>query len=116
MKRGTSSRQPRRLRDGSLQDGQALGSDQYFDASCAAGLTSNQPRAFEAKNHLVNRGRADPEVSLQISLRGRTTEHASVGPDEGQILSLLFGEGAFGMRLGRVTDLIHSPEEFLPTR
>jgi hypothetical protein len=75
-------------------------------AACAAGLTSNQTLAFEGEDHLVDRERGDLEVALQISLGGRTTEHASVGPDEGQILALLFGEGAFRTRLGRVTDSI----------
>lgn len=50
--------------------------------------------------------RTSPYVALQIRLGGRATEHASVGPDEGQILALLFRERALGARFGRAIDSI----------
>ena len=56
------------------------------------GLTANEAVAFEGKDHLVNRGRADFEVALHVDLGGWAPEHVRVGVDEGQILALLFGE------------------------
>ena len=39
----------------------------------------------------MNRGWADAEVALHVGLGRRSSEHARVGVDEGQILALLFG-------------------------
>jgi hypothetical protein len=69
----------------SSENGQALGGNQYFDAACASGLTSDQTLAFEGEDHLVNRWRGNLKVALQIRLGGRATEHASVGPGNGTI-------------------------------
>jgi hypothetical protein len=43
-------------------------------------------------------GGADAEVPLQICLSGRPAEHACIGIDEGQILTLLGREGWNGRR------------------
>src|SRR5580700_6125421 len=40
----------------------------------------------------MNRGWADAEVALHVGLGGRSSEHARIGVDEGQILALLIGE------------------------
>ena len=40
----------------------------------------------------MNRGWADAEMALHVGLGRRSSEHARVGVDEGQILTLLFGE------------------------
>jgi hypothetical protein len=40
----------------------------------------------------MNRGWADAEVALHVGLGRRSSEHARIGVDEGQILALLFGE------------------------
>ena len=55
-------------------------------------MAPDQAGAFEGKDHLVDRGWADAEVALHIGLGRRTTEHARVSVDEGQVLALLFGE------------------------
>jgi len=63
-----------------------------IDASCDAGLTSNEAVSLKRHNHLVDRGRADLKVALHVGLGGWTPEHVRVGIDEGQVLALLFGE------------------------
>jgi len=63
-----------------------------LDASGDAGLTPNQAITFERDDHLVDRGRADFEVALHVGLGGWSPEHVRVGVDEGQVLTLLFGE------------------------
>ena len=62
------------------------------DASGDAGLSSNETVAFEAEDHLMDGGRSDAEVALQVGFGWRLPEHALVDADEGQILALLFGE------------------------
>ena len=63
-----------------------------MDASGDAGLTKNQAISFERHDHLVDRGRADLKVALHVGLGGWAPEHVRVGVDEGQVLTLLFGE------------------------
>ena len=63
-----------------------------MDASGDAGLTANEAVSFERHDHLVDRGRADLKVALHIGLRGWASEDVRVGVDEGQLLTLLFGE------------------------
>jgi len=45
-------------------------------------LSSNQPGSFEVEHHLVNRRRADAEVSLHVGFGGRPSEHTRVSVDE----------------------------------
>ena len=63
-----------------------------MDASGDAGLTPNEAISFERHDHLVDRGRADLKVALHVGLGGWAPEHVRVGVDEGQVLTLLFGE------------------------
>jgi hypothetical protein len=48
--------------------------------------------SFERHDHLVDRGWADFKVALHVCLGGWAPEHLRVGVDEGQVLTLLFGE------------------------
>jgi len=76
----------------SFKNWQVLRSDEEFDASCDTWLASDQTGAFERKNHLVNRGRRDLEMTLHVGLGRRAPEQPRIGIDEGQVLALLFGE------------------------
>ena len=69
-----------------------LGSNEDLNASGDAGLTANKAISFERHDHLMDRGRADLEVALHVGFGGRAAEHVRVSIDEGQILTLLFGE------------------------
>ena len=69
-----------------------------MDASGDARLTANEAVAFEGKYHLVNRGRADLEMTLHVSFGRSAVEHVRVCVDEGQILALFFGECCFAAR------------------
>ena len=66
--------------------------DEDIDASGDALLSADEAVAFEAENHLMDRGRTDAEVALHVGLGRRTPEHARVSVDEGQILALFFGK------------------------
>jgi hypothetical protein len=66
-----------------MQDRQQFGSNQHFDAASDARLPSNQPRSLQGEDHLVNRRRADAEVTLQVGFRRRPSQHARIGVDEG---------------------------------
>jgi len=57
-----------------------------------AGLASDKASSLDGEDHLMNRGWTDAEVALHVGLGGRSSEHARIGVDEGQILALLFGE------------------------
>jgi hypothetical protein len=57
-------------------------------------LTADETISFERHDHLVHRGRADLKVALHIGLGWRAPEHVGVGVDEGQVLTLLFGEAS----------------------
>ena len=63
-----------------------------LDASGDAGLTPDETVSFEGHDHLVDRWRADLEVSLHVGFSGRAPEHVRIGVDEGQVLTLRFGE------------------------
>jgi hypothetical protein len=75
-----------------FEDWQGFRGDEQFDASGDAGLTADQPGAFERDDHLVDRWRADPKVALQVGFGGRASKHVRVSVDEGQVLALRFGE------------------------
>jgi hypothetical protein len=48
--------------------------------------------AFERENHLMDGGRSDAEVFLDVGFGGRASVDAGVGIDEGEVLALLGGE------------------------
>ena len=52
-------------------------------------VAADETCPFEGKNHLVDRGRGDAEVVLDLMFGGGPTMHAGVGVDEGEILALL---------------------------
>ena len=66
--------------------------NENVDAAGDAGLSADETVPFETEDHLMDRRRADAEVSLHVSFGGRLTEHALIDADEGQILALLLGE------------------------
>jgi hypothetical protein len=49
--------------------------------------------------NLMDGRRGDVEVTLHVALGRRATVEQAVGPDEGEILSLLFGEAGSRRRL-----------------
>ena len=51
----------------------------------------DQAIALQGFDHIVNRGRGNPEVALQVRLRGRPAMDLGVVVDEGQILTLFNG-------------------------
>ena len=59
-----------------------------FDAARHAGLATDEARAFESKNHLVDGGWSDAEAALDVGFGGRPQVNARIGVDEGQILAL----------------------------
>lgn len=66
--------------------------DEEVDAPGDAWLSANEAVTFEAKDHLVDGRRADPEVTLHIGFGGSLSEYARVDADEGQVVALLDGE------------------------
>ncbi len=48
--------------------------------------------ALQGLDHIVDRGRGNLEVALQVRLRGNLAVDLGVGVDEGQILTLFCGE------------------------
>ena len=71
--------------------------DEDVDASSDAGQSRDEAVAFEAKDHLMNRWRADTEVPLHVGFGRRLMEHVGIDVDEGQILALFLAEA---MRAG----------------
>lgn len=59
----------------------------------------DQSGAFEGEHHLVDGGCSDAEEALHVALGRRAAVEQSIGPDEGEILALLFGEAGPGRRL-----------------
>jgi len=60
-----------------------FGINEELDASGDAGLAPNEAVSFEGHDHLMDRGRADLKVTLQIRLGRRASEHMRVRIDEG---------------------------------
>jgi len=56
-------------------------------------LPFDKASSFERYHHLVNRGRADPKILLQVGFGRRPAVQARVLVDVGQILTLLGREG-----------------------
>ena len=53
-----------------------------------AGLAADEARAFEGKNHLMDRRRGYAEAALDVGFGGWPQVDARVGVDEGEILPL----------------------------
>jgi hypothetical protein len=66
--------------------------DEYVDASGDAWLSADEAIPFEAENHLMDRRRANAEMTLHVGFGWSLAKHARIDIDEGQILALLFGE------------------------
>src|SRR5205085_2306403 len=62
-------------------------------------LAPDQAGPFQRDHHLVHRWRADAEMALQVGFGRRTTVHARVGVDEGQVLTLPLREAWSRRRL-----------------
>lgn len=77
---------------GSAQHRKQFGSDKDFDAARDARLPPDQPSSFESEHHLVDRGRTNAKVPLEIGFGGRSAEDARIGIDERQTLTLLWRE------------------------
>lgn len=65
-----------------------LGCDEHCDASGGSGGAADEAEALKGEDHLMDRGRRDLEVSLQLGLGGWVTMDAAIGVDEGQVLAL----------------------------
>ena len=72
--------------------GKFSGGQENLDASGHAGLTPNEAVSFEGDDHLVNRRRADAEMSLDVFFCGRLPEHVRIGMDESEVVALLLGQ------------------------
>jgi hypothetical protein len=82
-------------------------SDEDFDTARDPWLPPDQPGSFESEHHLVERGRTDSKVSLQIGFGGRSSEDACIGVDERQILTLLWRE-SWGERRRRHQYMVYA--------
>jgi hypothetical protein len=56
-------------------DRQRLRVDQHLDAPCDAECASDQAGALKREHHLMDRGRTDGEVALQVGFGRRLAEH-----------------------------------------
>ena len=70
--------------------------NEQFDAASDACLPADQSIAFEVEHHLVDGRSRDGEKSLHVVLGRSATIYQAVGPDEGEILTLLVGEARAG--------------------
>lgn len=73
----------------SSQYRQRLGGDEQFDAAGNAWLASDQAGSLQRDEHLMDRGRRDREIPLDVRFGGRATQHTRVRIDERQVLTLL---------------------------
>ncbi|KSV64948.1 hypothetical protein N183_34350 [Sinorhizobium sp. Sb3] len=48
---------------------------------------------------MVDRWWGDAEIALQVTLGGRPFVDLAIGPDEGEVLALLFGEAGWRCQL-----------------
>ncbi len=62
-------------------------------------MAADQSGAFEGEHHLMDGRRGDAEEALHVAFGRRSSVEQAVGPDEGEILALLFGEPGWGWRL-----------------
>jgi hypothetical protein len=70
--------------------------NEELDASGDAGFAPDQSGPVEVENHLMDGGRADTKVTLDVGFGGGLSEYTRINADEGQILALLFGEALRG--------------------
>lgn len=75
-----------------------LRGNEEFDASGEAWLSADESGVVEVNDHLVDGGRADTKMALHVGFGRGLSEHMRINVDEGQILTLLFGEGLRGGR------------------
>ncbi len=66
--------------------------DEDIDAARDAWLSADEAVAFEADDHLVDRRRADAEMTLHVGFCWGLPEHARIDVDEGQVVALFFSE------------------------
>ena len=66
--------------------------DEELDAASDTWLAADEAVALEGEQHLVDRGRRDAEMALQIGFGRRSAEHLGISVDEGEVLPLLRGE------------------------
>jgi len=66
--------------------------DEDVDASSDTRLSADEAIAFEPENHLMDRRWGDAEMPLHVGFGRSLAEHALVDEDEGQVVTLLFGE------------------------
>ena len=69
-----------------------LGLRKKANGSALPGSFFDEAVALQGLDRLVNRGRGNPEVALQVGLRGRLAVDLCVVIDEGKILALFRGE------------------------
>ena len=62
-------------------------------------MPSDQSGTLEGEDHLMDGRRGDAEEALHVAFGGRSTVEQAIGPDEGEVLALLFGEARSGWRL-----------------
>ncbi len=79
-----------------LQDRQAVVVNEQFDAASEACLPADQSIAFEVEHHLMDGRSRDGEEALHVAFGRSTGVYQAVGPDEGEILTLLVGEARAG--------------------
>ena len=84
-----------------MEDGEKRWGDEQLDTACDARGTANEPGLGEGQDHLVDGGRRDAEVALEVRFRGRAAHDHRVGVNEGQVLALLLGEVRGGWHGGR---------------
>ena len=70
-------------------------------------MATDESLAFEGEDHLVDGGRSNGEEVLEVALGWGTSVDLGVGPDEGEVLALLFGEGGWGRLAVLANSLIH---------
>lgn len=66
--------------------------NEQFDGASDACFPADQSIAFEVEHHLMGGRSRDGEEALHVALGRSATIYQAVGPDEGEILTLLFGE------------------------
>jgi len=70
--------------------------NEQFDAASNACLPADQSIAFEVEHHLMDGRSRDGEKKLHVMLGRSAAIYQTVGPDEGEILTLLVGEARAG--------------------
>jgi len=79
-----------------LQGRQAIVVNEQFDAASDACLPADQSIAFEIEDHLMDGRSRDGEEALHVALGRSAAIDQAVGPDEGEILTLLVGKARAG--------------------